>query len=71
MDSKFNRKGRLVVGVHNTASPLYNTYSSVMTRASVRLAFIIPGLNNIDICACHIGNAYLNAPCREKLWTKA
>ena len=29
------------------------------------------GLNNIDVCACDFGNAYLNAPCREKLWTEA
>lgn len=28
-------------------------------------------LNGLDIAACNIGNAYLNADCREKLWTIA
>lgn len=25
-------------------------------------------LNDLDIMACDIGNAYLNAPCRDKVW---
>ena len=32
---------------------------------------MIYGLNNLDICACDIGDAYLNDICQEKLWTKA
>ena len=42
-----------------------------MTREIVRLAFIIAGMNNLDICACNIDNEYLNAPCWEKLCTKS
>ena len=42
-----------------------------MTRESVRLELIISGMHDLDICACDIGNAYLNAPYRGKLWTKA
>ena len=51
MDGKFTRKDRLVAGVHNRSPPLYTTYYSVVNRESVRLAFLIAGLNYLDICA--------------------
>jgi hypothetical protein len=44
------------------------TYSSVVSRDSVRLAFLIAALNDINIISCDLENAYLNAPCREKIW---
>jgi hypothetical protein len=45
-----------------------NTYSSVVSRDSVRIAFLLAALlNNLEIVACDIGNAYLNAPCHEKI----
>ena len=31
----------------------------------------IAALNDLDVFACDVGNAYLNADCREKLWTIA
>ena len=37
----------------------------------MRLLFLITILKDIDICACGIGNEYLNAPCQGKLWTKS
>ena len=71
MDGKFTRKARLVADGHKTEAPSSLTYSSVMSRDSVRIAFMIVALNDLDVCACDIGNAYLNANCREKLWTIA
>lgn len=53
-----------------TEAPSSITYSSVVSRDSVRLAFLIAALNNLDVMMCDIGNAYLNAPCREKIWFK-
>jgi hypothetical protein len=35
------------------------------------LAFLIAGLNDLDVYAAYISNAYLHAPCREKIWTVA
>ena len=64
----FTRKARFVAGGHMTDTPSTVTYSSVVSRDSVRLAFLIAALNNIDILACDIGNAYLHAPCKEKIW---
>ena len=37
----------------------------------MRLALLIAALNNLDISCCDIGNTYINAECREKLWTIA
>ena len=64
----FSRKARFVAGGHMTEAPTSLTYSSVVSRDSVKLAFLIAALNDIDVLACDIGNAYLNAPCREKIW---
>ena len=62
------RKARFVAGGHLTETPASITYSSVVSRDSVRLAFLIAALNDLEIIACDVGNAYLNAPCREKVW---
>ena len=37
------------------------TYESVISRDSVRLAFLIAKLNDLDILSGDIQNAYLNA----------
>ena len=37
----------------------------------MRIAFLVAALNDLDIMAADIGNAYLNAPSREKIWTVA
>ena len=43
-------------------------YSSVVSRDSVMIAFLVAALHDLDVFACDIGNAYLNAPCKEKIW---
>ena len=65
----FTRKARFVAGGHVTDPPAAITYSSVVARDSVRLAFLIASLNDIDILAADIGNAYLNAYTKEKVHT--
>ena len=61
------RKARLVAGGHMTDAPNSLTYSSVVSRDSIRVAFLVAALKGLRILACDIGNAYLNAPCREKV----
>ena len=51
--------------------PKANTYASVVSRESVRIAFLYAALNDLDVLSCDITNAYLNAPCTEKLWYEA
>ncbi len=71
MDDEFTRKARLVAGGHTTETPASSTYSSVVSRESVRVAFLLAALNVLEVFATDVGNAYLNAPCREKIWTRA
>ena len=54
-----------------TASPSSITYSSVVSRDSVRIALTIAALNGLSILGCDIQNAYLTVPCRENIWTMA
>ena len=65
------RKARLVAGGHTTSSPSSITYSSVVSRDSVRIAFLVAALNDLTLVAADIGNAYLNAPNKEKIYTVA
>ena len=71
MGESFTRKARLVAEGHKTKPPTSMKYSSAVSRDSVRIALTIASLNSLEVFACDIGNAYLNAPCREKLWTVA
>jgi hypothetical protein len=64
----FTRKARFVAGGHMTQVDGSSTYSSVVSRDSVRIALLIAALNGLRILSCDVGNAYLNAPCREKIW---
>jgi hypothetical protein len=51
-----------------TEAPLSITYSSVVSRDSVRLPLLHAAINGLDLMACDVGNAYLHAPCKEKVW---
>ena len=59
----FTRKARFVAGGHVTDPPECLTYSSVVSCETVRIAFLLAALNDLDICAADIGNAYLNVNC--------
>jgi hypothetical protein len=61
------RKARFVAGGHWTDTPTQLTYSSIVTRESVRIAFLIAALNDLEILSADVGNAYLQAPAREKV----
>jgi hypothetical protein len=62
------RKARFVVGGHMTDPPKESVYSSVISRDSVRLFFLIAALNDLQVCACDVQNAYINAKTSEKVW---
>jgi hypothetical protein len=69
-DVKFDltRKARYVAGGHLTDPPTSMTYASVVSRESVRIAFLIAALNNLEVVSGDIGNAYLNADTKEKVY---
>ena len=70
LGENFRRKARMVGGGHMTTSPASITYSSVVSRYSVRIALTIEALNDLDILACDFQNAYIMAVCRENIWTR-
>lgn len=57
--------------VVNGLTPIQLTYSSVVNRDSIRIAFLVAMLNDINILAADIGNTYLQAPAQEKVYTTA
>ena len=65
------RKARFVAGGHMTDPPKDTVYSSVVSRDSVRLFFLIAALNDLDVSCCDVQNAYINAPTKEKVWFRA
>ena len=66
------RKARLVAGGHKHVDvPAHMVYSSVASRDSVRVCLMLAALNDLEVKTADIGNAYLNAQCREKIWTEA
>ena len=69
--SDLRRKARLVAGGHKTDPPKESTYSSVVSRDSVRIAFTIAALNGLDVLVGDVQKAYLNAPTKEKTYTTA
>ena len=70
MDGKFTRKPRLVVDGHTAPSSSIK-FSSVVSRESVRISFLLAYLNYLYVFTFDIGNAYLNEKFIEKLWTEA
>lgn len=67
----FTRKARFVAGGHMNDPPPAITYSTVVSRDSVRIAFLLAALNDVNLLATDIGNAYLNAKPRERVYTTA
>ena len=66
-----SRKAKFVAGGHKTDPPKSSTYSSVVTRDSVRIAFLSAALNDLNVLSGDVQNAYLNAPTSEKCYTTA
>ena len=69
LGNTFRRKAQLVGGGHTTTSPSSITFSSVVSRDSVRIALTITSFNELGVLACDIQNAYLTAISRENIWT--
>jgi len=62
------RKARFVVGGHrNPSVKPHASYSSVASRDSIQLCFMLAALNETDILKGNIGNAYLNASNKERV----
>ena len=65
----FRRKYRFVADGHMTKAPIDITYASVVSRETVRVAFTITALNDLEVKCGDVLNAYITAPVTEKIWT--
>eukprot|EP00957_Ditylum_brightwellii_P135793 10357071-Ditylum_brightwellii.AAC.1 len=62
----FTRKARWVLDGHKTANPIGSTYTGIVSRESVRIAFTYAALNDLSVCAADIQKAYLQASSSQK-----
>lgn len=53
-----------------TEPPKTLTYASVVSRESVRIAMTLATLNDLEVKVADIQNAYLTAPCQEKIYIR-
>ena len=61
------RKAQYVAGGHLTDVPTYMTYSSVVSRDTVLIGFLVATLNNLDVLAGDIRNYFLEDPTKERI----
>ena len=64
-------KARIVAGGHLTDEPVDSVYSGVVSLRGIRLMIFLAELNNIDLWTTDIGNAYLEALTKEKVYIVA
>ncbi len=63
------RKARFVAGGHMADPPAESVYSSVVTRESVRIMFLITALNGLDLLGADVQNACINVKTDEEVYT--
>ena len=63
---EFNRKARWALDGHRQPSPEDSIYAGLFSRESARTSFTCAALNDEDVWACEIQNAYLQASTTEK-----
>ena len=65
------RKARLVAGGNCTSPPKEDVYSGVVGLETIRLGFTLAAINQLEVCAADVGNAYLYGKTNEKVCIKA
>jgi Reverse transcriptase (RNA-dependent DNA polymerase) len=71
LGENFRRKARYCADGHKTGEPASVTYSTVVSRDSVRILLLIAALNDLDLLGADVQNAFLTAPNKEKCWMVA
>src|SRR5210317_1421108 len=70
-DVKFDlrRKARLVMGGHRTPDvPDVEVYSGIVTMETIRTAFVLAAINNLQVYAADVSTAFLYGKTREKVY---
>ena len=61
-------KARLVADGHLTETPIDSVYSGVVSLRSLRIVVFLAELNNLELYAADVSNAYLEATTKEKVY---
>ena len=61
----------MVAGGHLTPDPIESIYAGNVSIRSLRLVIVLAKLNNLEVWGADIGNAYLEAKTKEKLYVVA
>ena len=65
------RKARFVAGGHMSIAPREDSYSGVVDHENVRITLFLAEHNDLNVMAADIGNAYLHARTKEKVYIVA
>ena len=65
------RKARLVADGHLTSTPTHSVYSSVVSLRGLKIVIFIGELNNLPVWTTDVGNAYLEAFTKERVYIVA
>jgi hypothetical protein len=68
MGKNFRRNTQLDANHNETKAPTALMYSSGGSRDSVKIAFLVASLSDLQLLSCDIQNAYLTADCQEKIY---
>ena len=66
LGENFRRKARYCADGHKTGAPASVTYSTVVSRDSIRILLTIAALNDLSLMGADVHNAFLKAPNKEK-----
>ena len=66
-----HHKACLVAGGHLTDTPVESVYSSVVSLKGLRLVIFLAELNGLEVWATDVGNSYLEARTKEKVYVIA
>jgi len=64
-------KSRIVAGGHLTDAPIESVYSGVVSLRGVRFVIFLAELNELEVWQTDVGNAYLEAYTKEKVFVIA
>ena len=68
LSENFSRKARFISDGHLVETPAPITYSTVVSRDSIRILLLAADLNDLDVIVEDLQNAFLSADNLEKHW---
>ena len=71
MSDNFRRKARFVADGNLVENPASITYSTLVSRESIRILLLVAALNDLEILGTDVQHAFLSADNLEQNWIRA